>query len=60
VALARAWRWPRLLDVGVYTSAGEIAEAEHMGKSYIGRILQLASLVPDIVEAFLAGEPIRR
>jgi hypothetical protein len=59
VALARAWRWPRLLDVGVYTSAGEIAEAEHIGKSYVG-ILRLASLAPDIVEAFLAREPIRR
>jgi hypothetical protein len=27
-ALARAWRWQRLLDSGVYTSVTEISEAE--------------------------------
>jgi len=27
-ALARAWRWQKLLDDGVYTSVTEIAEAE--------------------------------
>ena len=27
-ALARAWRWQRLLDSGVYSSVTEIAEAE--------------------------------
>jgi hypothetical protein len=41
-ALARAWRWQRLLDTGVYTSVTEIAEAERIGKSYVSRILRLA------------------
>jgi hypothetical protein len=54
-ALARAWRWQRLLDDGIYTSVSEIGEAEHIGKSYISRILRLALLAPDIVEAILAG-----
>jgi hypothetical protein len=27
-ALARAWRWQRMLDDGVYTPVSEIAEAE--------------------------------
>ena len=32
-AFARAWRWQRLLDQGVYTSVTEISEAESIGKS---------------------------
>jgi hypothetical protein len=54
-ALARAWRWQRLLDEGVHASVSEIAEAERIGKSYASRILRLALLAPDIVEAFLEG-----
>ncbi len=57
-ALARAWRWQRLLDSGVYTSVTEIAEAEGIGKSYVSRILRLALLAPDIVEAILAGRAV--
>ena len=54
-ALARAWRWQRLLDQGVYSSVTEIAEAEKISKSYVSRILRLALLAPDIVEAILGG-----
>ena len=54
-ALARAWRWQRMLDEGVYTSVSEIGEAENISKSYVSRILRLALLAPDIVEAILAG-----
>ena len=32
-ALARAWRWQKLLDEGVYTSVTEISEAESIWKS---------------------------
>jgi hypothetical protein len=53
--LARAWRWQRLLDRGVHASVSEIAEAERISKSYVSRILRLALLAPDIVEAILAG-----
>ena len=52
-ALARAWRWRRLLDAGVYSSVTEIAEAEKISKSYVSRILRLALLAPDIVAAIL-------
>jgi hypothetical protein len=55
-ALARAWRWQRLLDDGVYTTVTEISEAEGITKSYISRILRLALLAPDTVEAVLAGK----
>jgi hypothetical protein len=54
-ALARAWRWQRQLDQGIYVSVTEIAEAEWISKSYVSRILRLALLAPDIVEAILAG-----
>ena len=54
-ALARAWRWQKLLDRGVYSSVTEIAEAEKITKSYVSRILRLALLAPDIVEAILGG-----
>ena len=54
-ALARAWRWQKLLDRGVYNSVTEIAAAETISKSYVSRILRLALLAPDIVEAILGG-----
>jgi hypothetical protein len=54
-ALARAWRWQRMLDEGVYATVSEIGEAENISKSYVSRILRLAILAPDIVEAILTG-----
>ena len=54
-ALARAWRWQRMLDEGVYTSVSEIGDAENISKSYVSRIVRLALLSPDSIEAILAG-----
>jgi hypothetical protein len=54
-ALARAWRWQKLLDEGVYASVSEIGDAENISKSYVSRILRLALLAPDIVDEILAG-----
>ena len=54
-ALARAWRWQRMLDEGVCTFVSEIGDAENISKSYVSRILRLALLAPDIVEAILGG-----
>ena len=36
-ALARAWRWQKLFDEGVYTSVSEIGDAENIAKSYVSR-----------------------
>ena len=55
-ALARAWRWQRMLDEGVYATVSEIGDAENISKSYVSRILRLALLAPDIVDAILAGK----
>jgi hypothetical protein len=54
-ALARAWRWQRMLDDGVYASVSDIGDAENISKSYVSRILRLALLAPDIVQAILTG-----
>src|SRR4051794_3278 len=54
-ALARAWRWQKLLDRGACIAVTELAEAEKISKSYVSRILRLALLAPDIVEAILGG-----
>ena len=54
-ALARAWRWQRMLEEGVFTSVSELGDAENISKSYVSRILRLALLAPDIVDAILAG-----
>jgi hypothetical protein len=55
-ALARAWRWQRMLDKGVYATVSDIGDAENISKSYVSRILRLALLAPDIVESVLAGK----
>jgi hypothetical protein len=54
-ALARAWRWQRMLDDGMYASVSEIGDAENISKSYVSRILRMALLAPDIVDAILVG-----
>jgi hypothetical protein len=57
-ALARAWRWQRMLDDGVYASVSEIGDAENISKSYVSRILlRLTLLAPDVVERILVGRP---
>jgi hypothetical protein len=55
-ALARAWRWQRMLDEEVHSSVSDIGEAEGISKSYVSRILRMALLAPEIVEAILAGQ----
>jgi hypothetical protein len=54
-ALARAWRWQRMLDEARFVSVRELAEAERVGHSYVGRILRLTLLAPDIMERILDG-----
>ena len=54
-ALARAHRWRRMLDDGRYASVSEMATAERIDRGYLGRILQLTLLAPDIVEEILDG-----
>ncbi|MBA3518635.1 MAG: hypothetical protein H0T75_13570 [Rhizobiales bacterium] len=54
-ALARAFRWRRLLEDGAYASCEELAAAERINASYVSRVLRLTLLAPEIVEAVLDG-----
>lgn len=54
-ALARAFRWQRLLDDGRYGSMAELAAAEKIERGYLGKVLQLTLLPPDMVQAILDG-----
>jgi hypothetical protein len=54
-AIARAFRWREMLESGKYATIREVAVAENINETYIGRVLRLTLLAPDIVEAILVG-----
>ena len=54
-ALARGFRWRKLLETGVYGTIEEIAAAEKINSSYVSRLLRMTLLAPYIVEAILDG-----
>jgi hypothetical protein len=54
-AVARAFRWRETLERGTYATIAEIADAEKINETYVGRVLRLTLLAPDIVEAVLTG-----
>ena len=45
-AVVRAHRWKRMLDDGRYRSAGELADAEGVTRSFVNRLLRLTLLAP--------------
>ena len=54
-ALARGFRWRKLLETSNYAIIEEIAEAENINPSYVSRVLRMTLLSPEIVEAIVAG-----
>ncbi|MGE5536951.1 MAG: hypothetical protein ACM3W7_15710 [Acidobacteriota bacterium] len=54
-AIARAFRWREMLEEGRYGTIAEIAAAEKINETYVGRVLRLTLLAPEIVEAILNG-----
>jgi hypothetical protein len=54
-ALARVFRWQRMLDEGVCATTEELANRERVNRGYMSRVLRLTLLVPEIVEAILDG-----
>ena len=54
-ALARAFRWKRMLESCEFATIAELAEREGIAPSYMTRVLRLTLLAPDIVEAILDG-----
>jgi len=54
-ALARAHRWRRKLESGEFATIQELAAAERISPSYLGRMLRLTLLAPALIEAILDG-----
>lgn len=54
-AVARAFRWRRMLETGHFATINELAAAEKINSSYVSRVLRLTLLAPDIVDAILDG-----
>ena len=54
-ALARGFRWRRMLEDGRYASISEMAKAEGVERGYVGSLLRLTLLAPPMVEAIVAG-----
>jgi len=54
-ALARAFRWKRMLESGEFATIAELAEREGIAPSYMTRVLRVTLLAPNIVEAILDG-----
>ena len=54
-ALARAFRWRKMLETSAYGTVEEMAATEKINASYVSRVLRLTLLAPDIGEAILDG-----
>ena len=55
-ALARAFRWKKMLESGQFTTITELAEHEKLALTYMTRVLRLSLLAPEIVEVILDGQ----
>ena len=55
-ALAKAYRWQEQLESGEYAGLEDLAAANDVDRTYVGRILRLTSLAPEIVERILNGD----
>src|ERR1044072_4539428 len=49
-ALARAFRWRDMIESGAWSTIKEIAAAEKIAETYVGRVLTLSLLAPHVVE----------
>jgi hypothetical protein len=54
-ALARAFRWRKMLDNGVHATLEDLSRAKGVNATYVSRVLRLTLLAPEIVEAILDG-----
>ena len=54
-ALARAFRWKRMLEAGEFASISELAEREGIAFTYMARLMRLSLLAPEIVDAIMEG-----
>jgi hypothetical protein len=54
-ALARAFRWRKMLDHGAHATLEDLAQAKGVHATYVSRVMRLTLLAPEIVEAILDG-----
>ena len=54
-ALARAFRWKRMLESGEFATIAELAAREAIPSTYVARVLRLTLLAPELIEAILDG-----
>ncbi len=54
-ALARAFRWKKMLDSGEFATTAELANREGIAVTYMTRVMRLNLLAPSIVEAIVEG-----
>ncbi|MEN9923977.1 MAG: hypothetical protein RL268_103 [Pseudomonadota bacterium] len=52
-AIALAWSWKRKLDTGEMSCNQDIATAENFTAAYVGRVLRLAYLAPNVLHRLL-------
>jgi hypothetical protein len=54
--IARAFRWRAMLEQGEYATVRELATSEKISETYVGRVLRMTLLAPEIIEAVLTGK----
>lgn len=55
IAIARGFRWKKLLDEGRYMSIRQMADNLGVAAPYMSRLIRLTFLAPDIIEAIVDG-----
>lgn len=54
-ALVRAHRWRAMLESNSFATVRDLAKAERINESYLGRVLRLTLLSPTLTEIILNG-----
>ena len=52
-AIARAWSWRRQLETGAVSTILDIAAAEKVSDRFVGRMIRLAYLSPNVLETLV-------
>ena len=52
-AIARAWSWRRKLETGAASTIQDIAAAEKVSDRFVGRMIRLAYLSPNVLETLV-------
>jgi hypothetical protein len=55
-ALAKAYCWQEQIESGEYAGLEDLPAANGVDRTYVGRILRLTSLAPEIIERIVSGD----